>query len=84
MSKKSTKGDWSTRTITTPEGVTITFFDNKLHNWNGPALKYPKSYKQKSEYWLYGFQKTREEWIELRRDRNGVPPDKNPQVQSRF
>ena len=84
MSKKSTKGDWSTRTITTPEGVQITFFDKKLHNWNGPAIKYPRSFKQKPEYHLYGLPKTRDEWLELRRDRNGVPPDKTPQVQSRF
>ena len=45
------KEDWSTRTIKTPDGITITFFDNKLHNWNGPALKYPSSYKQKAEYY---------------------------------
>ena len=40
--------------------------------------------KQIREYYLYGFRKTRDEWMELRKDRNGVPPDKNPQVQSRF
>jgi len=84
MSKKSTKGDWSTRTINTPEGVQITFFDKKLHNWNGPAIKYNDGSRRKSEYYLYGLQKTRDEWVELRRDRSGVPPDKNPQVQSRF
>ena len=33
------KDDWRTRSITTPDGVTITFFDNKLHNWNGPAIR---------------------------------------------
>jgi hypothetical protein len=76
--------DYRTRTITTPEGKTITFFDNKLHSWEGPALKYPKETKQKPEYYIYGFQHTKEEWIEARRDRNGVPPEKNPQVKSRF
>ena len=78
------KEDYRTRSITTPEGVSITFFDNKLHNWNGPAVKYNDGSGRKSEYYLYGFQKTGEEWIEFRRDRNGVPPDKNPQVISRF
>lgn len=78
------KDDWRTRSITTPDGVTITFFDNKLHNWNGPAIRYPRSFKKKPEFYLYGFLKSRDEWMELRRDRNGVPPDKNPQVQSRF
>jgi hypothetical protein len=81
---KSIKGDWSTRTIQTPEGIQVTFFDNKFHNWNGPAIKYPRSFKTKPRYFLYGFEKTRDEWIEARRDRNGVPPDKNPQVKARF
>jgi len=81
--KKQTH-DWSTRTITTPEGEKITFFDNKLHNWNGPAIKYPRSTKKKDEYYLYGFECDKETWLEFRRDRNGVTPDKNPQVQSRF
>jgi len=81
---KKVKADWSTRTINTPEGVQITFFDKKLHNWNGPAIKYNDGSRRKSEYYLYGLQKTRDEWMELRRDRSGVPPDKNPQVQSRF
>lgn len=76
--------DYKTRTLTTPEGTTITYFDGKLHNWDGPALKHAKETKQKPEYYLYGFQYTRDEWVEARRDRNGVPPDKNPQVKSRF
>jgi hypothetical protein len=76
--------DYKTRTLTTPEGTTITYFDGKLHSWDKPALKYPKGSKQKSEYYLYGIQYTKDEWIEARRDRNGVPPDKNPQVKSRF
>jgi|TARA_R110000803_G_scaffold198895_1_gene262777 hypothetical protein len=78
------KKEWSTRSITTPDGITISFFDNKLHNWNGPALKYPSSMKKKAEYYLYGIQQTREDWMEFRKDRSGVPPEKNPQVQSRF
>ena len=81
---KKVKDDWSTRSITTPEGITITFFDKKLHNWNGPAIKYNDGSRRKSEYYLYGILRTRDEWMELRRDRNGVPPDKNHQVQSRF
>jgi len=82
--KKSTQEEWSTRNITTPEGVKITFFDNKFHNWNGPAIKYPRSENKPDEYYLYGFEYDKETWLEFRRDRNGVAPDKNPQVQSRF
>jgi len=81
---RKVKEDFSTRTITTPEGITITFFNKKFHNWNGPAIRYNDGSKRKPEYYLYGIQRTKEEWIEFRRDRNGVPPDKNPQVQSRF
>jgi hypothetical protein len=81
---KKVKEDWSTRTITTPDGITISFFNNKLHNWNGPAVKYKDGSKRKAEYYLYGIQRTKDDWIEFRRDRSGVPPDKNPQVQSRF
>jgi hypothetical protein len=81
---KKIKDDWSTRSITTPDGITISFFNNKLHNWNGPAIKYKDGSKRKAEYYLYGIQKTKDDWLEFRRDRSGVPPDKNPQVQSRF
>ena len=81
---RKVKEDWSTRTITTPDGITISFFNNKLHNWNGPAIKYKDGSKRKAEYYLYGLQRTKDDWIEFRRDRSGVPPDKNPQVQSRF
>ncbi len=81
---KKVKEDWSTRTITTPDGITISFFNNKLHNWNGPAIKYKDGSKRKAEYYLYGIERTKDDWLEFRRDRSGVPPDKNPQVQSRF
>ena len=81
---RKVKEDWSTRSITTPDGITISFFNNKLHNWNGPAIKYKDGSKRKAEYYLYGIQRTKDDWLEFRRDRNGVPPDKNPQVQSRF
>ena len=81
---RKVKEDWSTRTITTPDGITISFFNNKLHNWNGPAVKYKDGSKRKAEYYLYGIERTKDDWLEFRRDRSGVPPDKNPQVQSRF
>lgn len=76
--------DFKTRTLKTPEGKEIIYFDGKLHSWDFPALKYPKGSKQKDEYYIYGRQYSKEEWLEARRDRNGVPPEKNPQVTSRF
>ena len=53
---RKVKEDWSTRSITTPDGITISFFNNKLHNWNGPAIKYKDGSKRKAEYYLYGIQ----------------------------
>ena len=49
---KKPKEDYSTRTIKTPDGLKITFFDNKFHNWDGPAIRYPSYMKQKPEYYL--------------------------------
>ena len=69
---------------TSPDGTVRYVKDGKLHNWDGPALKYSKTEKKKDEYYLYGFQLSKDEWVEARKDRNGVPPDKNPQVKSRF
>jgi hypothetical protein len=76
--------DYRTRTIRTPDKIQITFFDGKFHCWDHAAIRYPKEMKKKDEYYLYGFLYTKDEWIEARKDRNGVPPDKNPQVKSRF
>lgn len=78
------KDDYKTRTLKSVDGRVITYFNGALHSWNGPALKHPKDTKLKPEYYLYGFQYSKEDWLEARRDRNGVPPDKNPQVKSRF
>ena len=79
MKRKS----FETKTLKSVDGRTITYFDGKLHSWEGPALKYPSESNLKDEYWLYGFQYTKDEWKEQRRDRNGVSPEKNPQVKVR-
>ena len=39
--------DYKLRTLTSTDGRIITYFDGKLHNWDGPALKHPKGTKQK-------------------------------------
>ena len=70
-----------TKTFNAVDGRKITMFNGKLHNWEGPAVKYPD--RQKDEYWLYGFQYSKDDFKEQRRDRNGVPPGKNPQVKVR-
>jgi len=74
------KDDFKSRTIKSPDGITRIIFDNKLHSWDLPALTYPKEMKKKDEYYLYGIQKTKDEWLEARRDRNGEPPEKTSSV----
>jgi hypothetical protein len=68
--------------ITTSD-KTMILFDSRLHSWDGPAIKY-KDPKKKDEYYLYGFKKTKDEWKEAKRDWEGLPPDKNSSVKSRF
>lgn len=75
--------DFKTRTLTTPNGIKVTYFNQQLHNWDGPSIKYPKNIKKKNEYHLYGIPYSKEDWMELRKDRNGVPPAKNSQVKTR-
>jgi hypothetical protein len=72
--------DYKTKIITSPDGIKRTIFDNKLHSWEGPALVFPKDMKKKDEYYLYGMQYTKDEWLEQKRDTNGVPPSHNGQV----
>ena len=68
--------DYRTRTLKSTDGVTITTFDGKLHNWDGPALVYPKDSKTKPEYYLYGIPYTKDEWLEIKRNRIRTASDK--------
>lgn len=68
--------DYKTRTLTTPDGRTLTYFDGKLHNWDGPAIKHPESSKIKPEYYLYGIPYTKDEWLEIKRNRIRTASDK--------
>lgn len=74
--------DFKVKTLKTPEGLIVSYFDGKLHNWDGPSIKHPK--KKLNEYHLYGIPYSKDNWLEARRDRNGVSPDKNPQVKTRY
>lgn len=76
--------DFKERTLRTKDGRTITYFDGKLHSWEVPAIKHSKEDKKKNEYYLYGIPYSKDDWDEARRDRNGVSPDKNPQVKTRY
>ena len=55
--------------LKTPDGTIAHYWDNKLHNWDGPAL-IPQGNKRLREYYIYGIQKTEDEWKEAKRDGN--------------
>lgn len=77
------QNEYKTKTFISPDRIQRTIFDSKLHNWEGPAVIYPKEMKKKDEYYLYGLRKSKDEWKEAKRDWNGVSPEHNPQVKSR-
>ena len=68
-----------TRKLTKADGTIAYVWNNKLHNWDGPAL-IPEGDNRKREYYIHGIQKTEEEWKEVRRDREGLPWYKNPSL----
>ena len=63
------------------DGTIMYIRDNKLHNWDGPAIIMPDGSK---EYHLNGIQKTEDEWKEAIRNKEGLPYFKQPQFKTRF
>jgi hypothetical protein len=57
------------------DGTTATSWNGKLHSWVGPALITPDG---KKEYYLYGIQKTKDEWKEAKSQLTGLPWFKDP------
>ena len=66
MTKTLRTGDKTILHYSSIDGV------NKLHNWDGPALV-PQGNNKLAEYYIYGIQYTKEDWIERKRDTNGLP-----------
>jgi len=58
--------------ITKADGTVAYIFDNKLHNWEGPALL-PEGNNRKREYYINGIQLTETEWKAARKQREGLP-----------
>ena len=72
------------RKLIKPEDGTIAYtWDGKLHNWDGPALL-PEGKRKNAEYYLYGMQKTKEEWNEMKSQREGIPFYKNQSMKSQL
>lgn len=57
----------------------IRFYDGKwkIHNWDKAAIR-PTCGKGKKEYYLYGIQFSKDDFLEAVKDRKGVPFHKNP------
>ena len=72
---------YETKRYKKPDGTIVWLFDGKLHNWDDAAVIHPNG---KKEYWLYGFQYTKDEWTDRKRYTNGVPPAKDPKYDTRL
>ena len=49
-----------TKRLKTPDGTIVYYWDNKLHNWEGPAL-IPEGNNRLREYYIYGVKYSKEE-----------------------
>ena len=70
------------RKLKSPDGTIVYIWDNKLHNWEGPA-RIPEGNNRLREYYIYGIQKTEEEWKEAKRSGKGLPWYKDPRFKGR-
>jgi hypothetical protein len=59
-----------TRKLTKADGTVAYVWENKLHNWEGPALIHPDG---KKEYHIHGIPYSLDGWKEARRNREGLP-----------
>jgi hypothetical protein len=61
-----------TKRLKTQDGSIVYSLDGKMHNWDGPAY-IPQGNKRASEYWLFGFKYTKDQFEDRKKDCNGVP-----------
>ena len=61
-----------TKQIRTADGSIVHSWMGKMHCWEGPAYT-PQGNKRISEYWLFGFKYTKDQWEDRKKDVNGVP-----------
>ena len=59
------------------DGTIAHVWDNKLHNWDGPAL-IPEGNEKKAEYYIYGIKYSKEEHKDRIRQQTGLPLYKKP------
>ncbi len=70
------------RKLKSPDGTIVYIWDNKLHNWEGPA-RIPEGNDRLREYYIYGIRYSEEEWKERKRAGKGLPWYKDPRFKGR-
>jgi hypothetical protein len=62
--------------LVTKDGTIVNYIEingvNKFHNWDGPAY-IPQGNKRLAEYYLFGIKYSKDEWLDRKKDANGVP-----------
>jgi hypothetical protein len=71
-----------TKRLKTPDGTIVYYWDNKLHNWEGPAL-IPEGNNRLREYYIYGVKHTEDDWKEAKASGKGLPWFKDPRQTAR-
>lgn len=71
------------RKLTQSDGTKAISWDDKLHNWDGPAL-IPEGDKKRAEYYLYGVKYSKDEWKEIKNQREGLPYYKNQSMKNKL
>jgi hypothetical protein len=61
-----------TKKLKSADGTIAYYWNNKLHNWDGPAL-IPQGNNKKAEYYLFGIKHSKAEWEAKKKDVNGIP-----------
>jgi len=62
----------ASRKLTKADGTIAYIWENKFHNWEGPAL-IPEGNLRKREYYIHGIKYSEDAWKEVRRNRQGLP-----------
>jgi hypothetical protein len=65
-----------TQRLKTADGTIVHYINiggvNKIHNWDGAAL-IPQGNKRQAEYYLFGIRHTKDQWLDKKKNVNGVP-----------
>ena len=78
MSMEKKYKEWpGSKILKKADGTIAQVWDNKLHNWDGPAL-IPEGNEKKAEYYIYGIKYSKEEHKDRIRQQTGLPWYKKP------